>query len=593
MSLSGKRETPPTLRLTVLGSGTSMGVPTVGCPCAVCHSANPRDKRTRASILLSYEGHNVVVDTTPDFRYQALRAGIQRLDAVLFTHGHADHILGLDDVRPFNLKQQAALPVYATEETLETLRRTFSYIFDPKPSLSTLPSLKLHPISGPLELFGVQLLPIPATHGDMAVLGFRFGRAAYLTDFSHVPDSSKELLRDLDDLILDALRYTPHPMHSNVAQSLALLEELRPRRAWFTHMSHEIAHDNANAELAGHAGPYQVRLAYDGLSFDVALTPRLRVFRSTSEWAMANRQQSRPRPSFLTIGNFDGLHLGHQRILADVRERARAEGAAGLAGVVTFEPHPLRVVRPNDAPQMLATMDQRIAGFEGAGLEAALVLKFDELLSRLSAKEFVLEILVNQLTVQHVLVGANFRFGHRQAGDVSMLEGLGRQFGFTVQVAAPVELDGEVVSSTGIRRALAAGDVARATRWMGRPFALTGNIAQGTGQGRSKLVPTLNLQQEQETLPRNGVYVTEAVLEAEVYPAVTNVGTRPTLDGARVSVETHLLGFDRMVPSGRLEVRFLARLRDEQKFPSLEALRQQIGLDIAAAGQWHATRVAG
>lgn len=267
------------IRLTVLGSGTSMGVPTVGCPCAVCHSTDPLDKRTRASVLLSFRSRtlgrayerSIVIDTTPDFRYQALRAELTRLDAVVFTHGHADHILGLDDIRPFNLKQQAVLPLYASQETLGILRSTFAYIFDGKPTQSTVPSVALNPIDGPLTLFGLTLTPVPAMHGEMDVLGFRIGRAAYLTDFSQIPDSSKALLRGLDDLILDALRYTPHPMHSTVDQSLALVDELKPRRAWFTHICHDLPHAETNARLANHAGPSPVQLAYDGLSFEVRL----------------------------------------------------------------------------------------------------------------------------------------------------------------------------------------------------------------------------------------------------------------------------------------------------------------------------------
>ena len=258
----------PLLRLTVLGSGTSMGVPTLGCPCRVCRSTDPRDNRTRPSVLLSRAGRNVVIDTTPDFRFQALRAGLDRLDAVVFTHGHADHILGFDDIRPFNLRQKSYLPVYGSAETLAILQRTFAYAFDGGPAPSTIPQVTLHAIEGPFDPFGAELVPVPAVHGPMGVFGFRFGRAAYLTDFSSLPESSKALLGGLDDLVVDALRDTPHPMHQTVEQALALVSELAPRRAWFTHIAHDLPHEETNARLRAQGFPH-VQLAYDGLSFEV------------------------------------------------------------------------------------------------------------------------------------------------------------------------------------------------------------------------------------------------------------------------------------------------------------------------------------
>jgi phosphoribosyl 1,2-cyclic phosphate phosphodiesterase len=256
----------PSLRLTVLGSGTSMGVPTLGCHCSVCESADPHDKRLRPSLLLSHGGCNIVIDTTPDFRYQSIRAKIDRLDAVIFTHGHADHIMGLDDIRAYNLKQRGIVPLYGASETLATLRRQFAYIFAPPPPGSTLPLVELRNIEGPFNLCGVKVTPVPAMHGSQPVLGFAFGHAAYVTDFSSIPESSKPLLSGLDDLILDALRYVPHPTHSTVEQSLALVRELKPKRAWFTHICHDLGHEAANALL-----PENVRLAHDGLSFEVQL----------------------------------------------------------------------------------------------------------------------------------------------------------------------------------------------------------------------------------------------------------------------------------------------------------------------------------
>jgi phosphoribosyl 1,2-cyclic phosphate phosphodiesterase len=244
-----------------------MGVPTLACPCDVCCSKDVHDKRTRPSLLLRYGGRNVVVDTTPDFRQQALREKINRLDAVLFTHAHADHIMGLDDIRPYNLKQRTSVPLYATDETEMVLRKTFSYIFDGEHTESTIPSVEMRPIRGGFDLFGRHVQTLELRHGRMAVQGFRFGSAAYLTDFSTVPPASKKLLKGLDHLILDALRYTIHPMHSNVAQSLALVEELRPARAWFTHICHDLGHEATNTRL-----PENVRLAYDGLTIEAEWT---------------------------------------------------------------------------------------------------------------------------------------------------------------------------------------------------------------------------------------------------------------------------------------------------------------------------------
>src|SRR5213594_637600 len=328
------------LTITVLGSGTSMGVPTLGCPCRVCRSDDPRDKRLRPSMLLSRNGQNVVIDTTPDFRQQALRVGLERLDAILLTHGHADHILGFDDIRPFNIRQRSALPVYSNEETFRIIRRVFAYVFDDKPTLSTVPSVTLNVIHGPFELLGISFVPVPLFHGEMEVLGFRFGRAAYLTDFSLLPDSSRPLLEGLDELILDALRDIPHPMHQTVEQALALIQQLKPRRAWFTHIAHDLPHSETNERLLKTGHPH-VQLAYDGLEFEVqadasdkvsgehgvsqvsnaatagARSTRLSAFSSSRAWA--SRYATYGHASVLAVGEFAGIRRGRQALLRAAR----------------------------------------------------------------------------------------------------------------------------------------------------------------------------------------------------------------------------------------------------------------------------------
>jgi len=574
-----------------------MGVPSLACHCRVCTSKDPHDNRLRPSLLLSRNGENAVIDTTPDFRQQALRVRLDRLDAILLTHGHADHILGFDDIRPFNIRQKSSLPVYSNEETFRVIRRAFAYIFDDAPTQSTVPSVDLHVVNGPFELMGVRIIPVPLLHGDLEVLGFRFGRAAYLTDFSSLPQSSAALLEDLDDLVLDALRDIPHPMHQTVEQALALIEKLKPRRAWFTHIAHDLPHAETNDRLR-RLGLRHVQLAYDGLQFDVRVdassVPRRSVvsaeprstsvlaFTSPEQWA-AHYDASSGRGSVLAIGNFDGIHLGHQAIL-----RAAVQCAAktrDVATALTFDPSPRKVLRPESAPMRVSTNAQRMEWFGTVGLEAAVVLPFTLDLARLSPEEFVEQILVRGLRVRAVLVGENFRFGHRQGGDVALLRELGARHGFAVEIIPPLALDGEIVSSTAIRREIAAGNVTHAARLLGRPFVLTGEIVSGTGTGRRFTFPTLNLKPEQELLPARGVYVTRTLLEGESKSrrSVTNVGMRPTFNGASLSVETHLLDFSGEVTAKRMEVRFWKRLREEKKFAGPEELRAQIARDIASA----------
>ena len=593
------------LKITVLGAGTSMGVPTLGCPCRVCRSTDPRDKRLRPSILLSRNGHNVVIDTTPDFRQQALRAGLERLDAILLTHGHADHVLGFDDIRPYNIRQRASLPVYSNEDTFQIIRRIFAYVFDDKPTLSTVPSVTLNVIANrPFELLGIRFMPVPLLHGDMKVLGFRFADAAYLTDFSSIPDSSLPLLEGLDELVLDALRDVPHPMHQTVEQALALIRKLKPRRAWFTHIAHDLPHEETNKRLVTLGFP-QVQLAYDGLQFEVRAdrtddsfhepqdrfertvaggTARFATFTSAEAWA--SRFARSGHRSVLAIGSFDGIHLGHQAILRSVAAHACTLGAVPTA--LTFSPSPRKVLRPETASPQISTIAQRLAGFNALGLEAAVVLPFTLELSRLSPDEFVERILLRNLGIKALFVGENFRFGHKQAGDVDLLRRLGAENEFEVVVLPSVICRGEVVSSTLIRKEIARGGVARAARLLGRQFVLTGEVVSGTRAGHRFTFPTLNLAAEQELLPQRGVYVTRTTLDGEQRSrrSVTNIGIRPTFNAAALSVETHLLDAQLSSPPKRIEVRFWERLRDEQKFNGPEELRAQIARDIARANRF-------
>jgi len=263
--------------LTFLGTGTSMGVPTVGCGCAVCTSANPRDKRLRPSALVRWNDSMngtprervVVIDTGPDFREQALRAGLKRVDAVFYTHSHADHILGMDDLRPLSFtvfREGAPIPLYVSPETAEVLNRVYDYTFSPRATYPNRARVALKPLEEQTPVYGVEFLRVPITHGQQEIAGFRFGNAAYLTDVSDIPESSFGLLGGVEVLVVSALRHKPHPSHATVEQALGWSRRIGARQTWLTHVAHDLGHEETNRAL-----PEGVKLAYDGLSVPVTL----------------------------------------------------------------------------------------------------------------------------------------------------------------------------------------------------------------------------------------------------------------------------------------------------------------------------------
>jgi len=248
------------MKVTILGSGTSTGVPSIGCNCRVCVSDNPKNQRSRASILVTTADKNILIDTSPDLRNQALRNKITRIDAVLFTHAHADHIHGIDDLRSFNYLQGKNIPCYGSRDTIERIKRMFEYIFSGSETDWNRPQLILKEINSCIRLFDLEITPIEIFHGKAPILGYRLGNMAYLTDCSNIPEKSKSLLEELDLLILGALRFSPHPTHFSIGEALVSIRDVKPKRAVLTHMTHEIDHDAVNAIL-----PEGVELGYDGM----------------------------------------------------------------------------------------------------------------------------------------------------------------------------------------------------------------------------------------------------------------------------------------------------------------------------------------
>jgi riboflavin kinase/FMN adenylyltransferase len=291
-------------------------------------------------------------------------------------------------------------------------------------------------------------------------------------------------------------------------------------------------------------------------------------------------------PTIISVGNYDGVHRAHQAVLKDIVERARQQHAHSVA--VTFDPHPVRILRPDSGLKLLTPTPEKLRLLEQTGVNAVLLLPFGRDLSLLTPRQFAEAILKKRLHAQEVHEGFNFHFGHRAAGDVNMLAEFGREMGFTVKIFDEMTLRGERVSSSQIRKLLTAGRVSRARHLLGRPFALLSTPGRGRGYGSQYTVPTINLSRYDELVPQDGVYITRTRIGQECFDSVTNVGNRPTFGADSFAIETHLLDFHpiELAAETEVEVFFLQRVREEIKFPSVDALREQIAKDVKRARRY-------
>jgi riboflavin kinase/FMN adenylyltransferase len=291
-------------------------------------------------------------------------------------------------------------------------------------------------------------------------------------------------------------------------------------------------------------------------------------------------------PALVSVGNFDGVHRAHAHVLREIVSRARASGAKAIA--VTFEPHPTRILRPEAGLKLLTPTPEKLHLLEATGVDAVLLLPFGRDVSLMTPRQFAERILKKKLHAREVHEGFNFRFGHKAAGDINLLAELGREMGFQVKTYPEMTLRGETVSSSQIRKLLTAGHVSRARHLLARPFCILGTPGRGRGYGSKYTVPTINLARYEELVPKDGVYITCTRVGAEQFESVTNVGNRPTFGAELFAIETHLLNFHpiELAPQTEVEICFLQRVRDEIKFPNVDALREQIARDVKKARRY-------
>ena len=252
------------MRITLLGTGTSQGIPVIACECPTCKSENHKNTRTRASVLISYDDYNVIIETATEFRLQMIDNNVKRLDAVFFTHAHADHVHGLDDVRQFNIVQKTSIPCYGNPATIDSIRQKYDYVFKPTQIGGGKPDIILNSVSNDFDLFGRHIVPLPVEHGILDIFGYRVGKFAYITDASKVPEQTLSRLRGVEVFIINALRYIPHETHLSVDQAVEVIRKVEPKVSYLTHLSHKLEHERLETEL-----PENIHVAYDGLTINI------------------------------------------------------------------------------------------------------------------------------------------------------------------------------------------------------------------------------------------------------------------------------------------------------------------------------------
>ena len=558
----------------MLGSGTSHGVPMIGCECATCRSTDPRDRRSRASILIRlHDGPSVLVDTSPDLRAQALAHGVSRVDAILYTHSHADHVMGLDEVRRFNVLQKSAIPCYGDERTLGDLRRIYSYIFDPTTPqrAAGFRRSSLFRIAGEFSIGPATFVPVPLLHGSRRIFGYRVGTFAYLTDCSAIPEASWPLL--------ERRAHADSGCAARAAASHAFLAgrsargrgAARRRSAPISRTCVTICRTRRPARGCLPAWSWHM------------MASRLRSI-SASTVRVIIHYPDDPRPArwhqpVLALGNFDGMHRGHLKIIERVRRGAEERGRSAVA--MTFDPHPSKIVRPDKAPPLLMTNQQKLealaragmhgvadrplhagAGAVGSGdVRAARARRVAARRGGLGGREFS----VRPRSRRQFFAAAQPRRALRvpRGEDRSRpLQGVRRQ-----QHAHP---------AAGRRRAGGRGGrAARPSLLRSTDRSCTGSIADAGSD-----FPRRISARENELIPPHGVYATTVTLDGVAYPSVTNIGRRPTFENSRGRViETHVLDFDRDLYGANAEAGFCAAPARR------EAVRRSRGAEGADRGR--------